>query len=104
MTVSVSKAPSSVTALKNVLRESFPQYSLKRFGFGKDASIMIAKSSFVGVQISKRDNNITIQGTPPTVLAGIVVFVLSLAGFASYTTAFKNLEKDVASLLYKKLN
>jgi hypothetical protein len=102
MTLTTSKAPSSVASLISDLKESFPRYSHKTFGIGKNESILIAKSSFIGVQVSKRDSDITIQGTPPTFLAGIVVFVLSLAGFASYTTEFKKLEKEVASVLNQK--
>ena len=104
MTISASKAPTSIAGLKSVLGEAFPKYSSKLFGFQKDESILISKSLFVGVQISKRNNNITIQGAPPTVLAGIVVFVLALAGFAAYTNEVKKLEKEVASLLYQKFN
>jgi hypothetical protein len=100
----MSKAPSSITSLISDLKEAFPRYSLKPFGFEKNESILIAKSWFIGAQISKRDNQITIQGTPPTFLAGITVFILSLAGFASYTTEFKKLEKEVASLLHQKFN
>ena len=62
MIISASKGPSSVTALKDVLREAFPLYTVKFFGF-KDQSIMIGKSPFVGVQISKRENDITVLGT-----------------------------------------
>ena len=101
MTISVAKTP-SINALKGILREVLPTYSLQLFGVKKD-SILLEKSSFVGVQISKRGNDITIQGVPPTFLAGALVFILSLAGIATYTSAFKDLEKEVAFFLRQKL-
>jgi hypothetical protein len=104
MMISALKAPSSNAALTSVLREAFPGYTYKIFGFQKNESILIAKSHFVGVQISKRENDIIIQGTAPTAFAAILVFLFSLAGFASYTTEFKKLEKEVASLLHQKFN
>jgi hypothetical protein len=103
MTILVSNAPSSNAALKDVLSRAFPLYASKFFGFN-DESILIGKSPLIGVQISKRENQITVQGTPPTFLAGILVFVLSLAGFAYYTSEFKKFEKEVASFLYQKFN
>jgi hypothetical protein len=80
-----------------------PHYSFKLFGF-KDESIPIGKSPFVGVQISKRENDITVLGSPPTVLAGLPVFLLSLLGFSYCTSEFKKLEKDVASFLHREFN
>lgn len=100
MTISAPKAPSTAV-LQDILREMLPKYSFKLFGVKSD-SILIGKSPFVGAQVSRRGNDITIQGTPPTFLAGALVFILSLAGFATFTSAFRNLEKEIASSLHQK--
>src|SRR5687768_5487187 len=100
MTISTSKAPSSITTLKDALREAFPDYSFKLFGF-KDKSILVSKSPLVGVQISNRENDIMVMGSPPTVLAGLLVYFLSVAGFSYFTTEFIKLEKDIACYLYQ---
>lgn len=113
MRISTSKTLPSTKELIEILKQELPgPYSYKLFGLGREKTIMVTKSSSVGAQISIRENEITIQGTPPppvayfvsflgwTELAFLLLFFIGL----STPSKLKELEKEIAIFLKNKYN
>ena len=105
MTISTTKPIPSNPQLKDILKQEFSGgYTYKMFGLQDDNSILVGKSLFLGVQISKTDNEFMIQGTPPTLSGGILSFLLSIIGMGYFPSELRKLEKEVGSFLARKFN
>jgi hypothetical protein len=105
MTISATKPIPSNLRLEDILSQEFSgTYKYKKFGLGDENSIIVGKSPFVGVQISKTDKEFIIQGTPPTLGGGILSFLLSAIGMGYFPSELRQLEKEVASFLTRKFN
>jgi hypothetical protein len=105
MTISTTKPIPSNLQLQDILKLDFSDgYTYKSFGLGDKNSILVGKSPFVGVQISKTDKEFMIQGAPPTLAGGILSFLLSMIGMGYFQSELKNLEKEVGSFLARKFN
>ena len=113
MRISTIKTLPSNAELISVLKQELPQnYYYKLFGLGKEKTILVTKSSSVGAQISIRENEITIQGTPPPPVAyfisflGWTEFAFLLLFFVGWSTTskLKELEKELAVFLKNKYN
>jgi hypothetical protein len=107
MKVYASKPLPSVQELVEILNQHFSgHYSSKLFGLGKDKTIMVRQSSFVAAQITIRNNEITVQGAPSSILAVIgmtelaFVFIFFLGWVLR--SPWKKLEKEVAVFLHEK--
>lgn len=74
-----SMTPSSIE-MKEILKHRFPDYSCKLFGLGAEKSIIVQKSTFVGVQISINESNINIEGTFPSVVTSMFSYLLLIFG------------------------
>ena len=91
------------------------EYSYKWFGVKQD-SILIGKSFFYGAQISVHDNQISIQHSPPSVLAGFIStlamteLAVLMIPFISYwcgipsQSNINSFIKDIARVIKVKLN
>lgn len=91
--------------LRDILSREFSgTYTYSMFGVRYDDSIIVGKSSFVGVQISKTNHEFMIQATPPTVIGGITSFLLSICGMGYFPSELKKLEQEVAAFLRRKFN
>ena len=96
--------------LVGVLQREFSNhYSYKLFGLGAEKSIIISKSTFVGAQISKRENEITIEGTIPSITTGYFILFLGLIGPDAllallYGSQGRKLIKEIGVFLKKKYN
>lgn len=105
MTISTTKPIPSNLQLKNILKQEFSGgYTFKVFGLHDHDSILVGKSLFVGVQVSKTDNEFMIQGTPPTLVGGILSFLLSIVGMGYFPSELMKLENEVGSFLTRKFN
>ena len=111
MRISTQQPPPNTASLISILKQELPShYSCTLYGLGKDKSIIVSKSSSVGAQISIRDNEITIQGTPPPPVAyfvsflGWTEFAFLLLAFVGLSTKSKleEFEKELAIFLKKK--
>ena len=105
MKVSTSKTTPTISVLAEILKKEFSgRYSFKVFSMGKERSIIVRKSTFVGAQISKSDNEITIEGVQPSIPAVLFAFVLSFVGLYAPLSPFawKKLEKEMAHFLIHK--
>jgi hypothetical protein len=75
MIIATSKTPPSTFTLKDILKpELRGNYDYTFFGLENEKSLIVSKSPFVGVQIFKKDNELLIQGAPPTLAGGIASF------------------------------
>jgi hypothetical protein len=115
MQITTTKPLPSMAELVEILKREFSShYSYKLFGLGRK-SMIIGKSILIGAQISIRDNQITIQATPPSVVGGILsvfastelaVFVLPLfflQGLPLFSQK-SEFEKEIATYLNHKYN
>ena len=60
MKILTAKIPPSTKELAEILKQEFSDhYSYKQLGLGEEKNIIVQKSTFVGVQISKSGNEIT---------------------------------------------
>ncbi len=76
MRISTLKRTPSTQEMAAILQQEFSDYSCKLFGLGLEKSIIVQKSTFVGVQISKSENYITIVGSHPTIIAWLFSILL----------------------------
>jgi hypothetical protein len=115
MLIPITKPAPSPQELAQILQGEFsPQYSYKLFGLGKAKSLLVGKSIMVGAQISIRNNEITIQGSPPSIFGGLLSFLgiteigLALIFFLGTPWAlyaqWKSLEKELGLFLKQKFN
>lgn len=108
MKILTGKATPPVNELAEVLQHEFcNQYSYRLFGIGKEKTIIVGKSTFVGAQISKSGNEITIEGIQPSIPAVIFSFFLQLfAGLGAPLTRkpWQNFEREVGVFLQHKYN
>ena len=115
MLIPISKPAPSPKELAQILQKEFStQYSYKLFGLGKAKSLLVGKSTMVGAQISIRENEMIIQGTPPSVLGGLLSSVgITEVGFAlifllgtpwGLSSQWKTLEKEIGLFLKQKFN
>ena len=98
----------SVTELSEILKREFSgDYSYKFFGLDREKSIMVGKSLFVGVQISKRENEITVQGIHSPSASSSFFSFLDLLGTGGaligiFGSSVKKLEKEITLFLKNK--
>ncbi len=113
MKVSTTKLLPSSNELVGILNWEFSdRYTFDLFGLGAEKSIIVQKSTFIGVQISKRSNEISIEGVSPSTISRVILFADSLffglMGWAVQDLLFgvewKKLEKEIGFFLKKKYN
>jgi hypothetical protein len=111
MKVSVSKTAPSGKELAEILNREFSnRYSYELFGLGDEKSVIVQKSAFVGVQISKRQNEFDILITPPSITSGYLLVGVSFVpgldlvlGWA-LRPQFLKLEREIAGFLNQRYN
>jgi hypothetical protein len=106
MKVMTTKTPPEASELIEILkREFFDKYSYRSFGAGKEKSIIVQKSTFVGAQITRHGREFTVQGIHPTVTASLVALLLQVLGnlFILFSpNPYRKLEKEIAVFLSQK--
>ena len=104
MKILTSKTPPSTKELAEILKREFSDhYSYKQLSLGEEKNIIVRKSTFVGAQISKSGNEITIEGIQPSIPAVLFSFILQLiTGFS--TPSSRKLEKEIGFFLQHKYN
>lgn len=101
----IKALPSSKELMEILQKEYSEKYSFKLFGIGDEKSIIVRKSFFIGAQISKNENEITIDGIPPSALSSLVAILLQqLANlFILFNPSrYKKVEKELSVFLYNK--
>lgn len=98
--------------IADLLNSKLSKGSARLFGFDCYKTILVKKSPFVGVQISRRKQELIIEGSLPSVFTSILSSFLILEGFLYlfeiiFHNQWKNLETEVATVLsnqYKQAN
>ncbi len=113
MTIKVTNAPSYADLLRFLENELPSGYTSKLFGLG-DKSIIVQKSTFLGVQLTVRENEISIIASAPSYVGGLLsglamtelaVVILPIFWLTGASpSGFRKLEKEVAILLKEKYN
>ncbi|SFT50939.1 hypothetical protein SAMN04489724_1066 [Algoriphagus locisalis] len=113
MTIKVTNPPSNAELLSFLKSELPTDYTSKLFGLGHK-SIIVQKSTFLGVQISNRENEISIIASPPSYGGGLLsglamtelaIVILPIFWFTGASPSrFRKLEKEVAGLIKDKYN
>jgi len=113
MRIKLSKQLPATDELMNILKREFSnRYSFKMFGLGKQ-SILVGKSSLIGAQVSIRQNEVSIDASPPSFfgsvlqLIGITELAVFLLPFLfveglSSPSKYRVLEKDIGTFLVHK--
>jgi len=96
--------PDNGELLELLGNEFSTNYTYELFGLGGQKSILVGKSAFVGAQISMRENEITIQATPPSIVTGNFLFFFSLIGVDTilgllFRSQLRKVEMEVAGFL-----
>ena len=107
MKILTSKTPPSIKEMTEVLKQEFSdRYSYKLFSFGKEKSIIVGKTTFIGAQISRSGNEITIEGVWPSIPAILLSFFLQLStGFSTESRSqWTKFEKEIGLFLTRKYN
>jgi hypothetical protein len=109
MKVYASKPLPAAKELAEILNQEFSgRYSSRLYGLGSDKTIMVRESTFVGAQISIRENEITVQGVPSQILTVIsmtelAVVLIFFLGWV-FNASWKKLEREIAVFLHHKYN
>jgi hypothetical protein len=114
MKIQTSKNLPAAAELIEILKQEFSDgYSYTLFGLGKHKTVLVGESTFIGAQISIGENEMTIQGAPPSLPAAYFVSFFAITEFAFFLFAWlglssgskmRRLEKDLAVFLKNKFN
>ena len=105
----LKSSPSTEQLVEVLKREFSNRYDYSMFGFDCDKSIIVKKSTFIGAQISKKENEITVHGIPPSTIATLLSLVdMFITGGVfmglPFMTRRNNFEKEVGVFLQRKFN
>lgn len=113
MIIKVKSTPTN-EELMSVLRQKLSgEYSVREFGLGKK-TVMIKRSTMVGVQITVRQNEISVHESSPSVAggilsslamiewAGLLIHVFGIVG--AVPAKSQSFEKEVARLIHENYN
>jgi len=107
MKITTDQILPSTKELASWVASEFPGYSTKLFGLACHKTLIVKKSAFVGVQITRRDHELVIEGSLPSISTSILSGFLMLEGiFYLFEFVFHSqwdrLEKEVGSVLNHK--
>jgi len=98
-TVEQNPSPEQIVAMLE--KEFSSKYSYTFFGLGKNRSIVVRKSEFVGAEISISGNQITVHAMSPNLLFSFLdPFLTGMNVIGSvFKSPLKKLEADLVSFL-----
>jgi hypothetical protein len=97
--ITIEQNPSTEEIARTLEQEFSPKYSCSFFGLGNSKSVIVRKSEFVGAQISKSGNQITVHAQSPNIILSSLDALLSgIISAASYSS-LKKLEADLVVFL-----
>jgi len=102
--ITINQDPSP-EQIAGVLEQEFSsKYSYRFFGLGNNRSIVVRKSEFVGAQISKSGNQITVHAMSPNLLLSFLdPFLTGINVIGSvFKHPLKDLETDLVTFLKNK--
>jgi len=106
MIISTSIETPRPRELSQVLREEFSnRYSYKIFGFGSEKSIIVKKSTMVGVQITPRGDEIAVDHIVPSATGSFFALILGVVGLPNIpplVESWRSLERETGAFLRRK--
>jgi len=100
----IEQDPSIEEIAQTIKQEFSSAFSYSFFGLGKNRSIVVRKSEFVGAQVSKSGNQITVYATSPNLLLSFLdpfLTGLNIVG-TLFHAPLKKIEEDLVIFLKKK--
>lgn len=99
----------STNELFRILNSKVSGYSARLFGLGADKTILVKKSAFVGVQITRREDEIIIEGSLPSIPVSILSSILMFGGIfylleSLFQSQLRKLENEIGSVLKEKFS
>ena len=113
MRIQVSKRLPPLKELVRIFKQEFSNHcSYVLFGVG-EKSILVGRSTLVGVQISVRENEVSITSSPPSLFAGILqtlgltelvifLFPVFFREGLPLPSKYVELEKEIGTFLLRK--
>lgn len=98
----IEKDPSLEDMVKILEQEFSSKYAYRFFGVGLHKSVIVRKSEFVGAQITKSGNRITVHAASPNLLLSFVDPLLMNVIGAMFNAPLKKLEGDLVVFLKNK--
>ena len=99
----IEQDPSSEEIAQTLEQEFSSKYSYSFFGVGENKTVIVRKSEFIGAQISKSGNQITVHAQSPNVLLSFLDPLIGINIVRSvFNSSFKNLEADLVMFLKGK--
>lgn len=93
----------SIEEIARVLEQEFSsKYSYSFFGLGDNQTIIVRKSEFVGAQISKSGNQITVHAQSPNIVLSTLDALLTGVVSATSYSSLKKLEANLVVFLKNK--
>lgn len=104
MIISTSKKIPIPQELSQVLKEEFSdRYSYTIFGLGSEKSVIVRKSTLVGVQITPRKNETMVDGTFPSVATAFFSTLICGGGYwTPLYYSWLDFEKEISLFLKRK--
>ena len=107
----VNQYPSKEEIIEKI-NATWPGVSARLFGLGRDKTILVKKSAFVGLQLTRKKNGYEIEGTIPSYFSFLVSGILHLDSIFYlleflFFPSWKNLKSDMRNFLnqeYPSLN
>jgi len=96
MIVQTAISPNS-NELIDILREQFPKYSVYNFDSTYDRSVIVRKSSTVGVQITVHGNEVNVDACCPNIFISALIGLLS-----TILPPYQKFEMKIADFLQKR--
>jgi hypothetical protein len=100
----INQNPSSEEIAQTLEEEFSSKYSYSFFGLGRDRSVVVRKSEFVGAEVSKIGNEITVHAMTPNLLLSFLdpfLTGLNVLGALNYAP-LKKLEAELVVFLKEK--
>ncbi|WP_254562291.1 hypothetical protein [Dyadobacter diqingensis] len=100
----ITQDPSTEDIAQTLEQDFSSKYSYRFFGIGKSKSVIVQKSEFVGAQISKSGNQITVHAQSPNLLLSFLdPFLTGMNVLGSiFNSPLKKLEADLVIFLKNK--
>ncbi|MEQ8713046.1 MAG: hypothetical protein RIC80_08505 [Cyclobacteriaceae bacterium] len=106
MIISASKPLPGTSELYALLKEKFPGRQIHLIqGLGNTESILVRKSSLVGVQITSSDNQIRVDGSFPSIFTSLLATIALCGGFwVPLYFSWIRFEKEISSFLVQRFS
>lgn len=100
----IAQNPSSEEIARTLGQDFSSEYSYSLFGPGKSKTVIVRRSEFVGAQISKSGNQITVHAQSPNLLLSFLDPLLTGIGILglAFHSPLKKLESDLVIFLKNK--